>query len=198
MNQFTPKSLFEAPSAMPIGQIPAGTAPLSLSLRQLAARFKMHHAIIHRLGHASLRLSDATYSSTIRGYGTSSWTLGDLLTPSTIEMLLAGNSAVSWHNQTLSAPPANDPLSRADIRHGISVPFHNALGNHVALTLCDSALTKICTAELHQSALPLIDGVLAAARNNKAAPVLNIPALLNPSQIFDATPFCRAPSKVQM
>jgi DNA-binding CsgD family transcriptional regulator len=164
MNQFAPQSAFKLPQSLPsainLGQL----LPISTRLRQIAARFQMHHAIIHRIVPLEARLADTTYSSTMRNIGNSAWTLGDLIKPSVLNQLICGNSAVPWQRTVPDFAPKTDPLNRLDLRFGISVPFHNALGNHVALTLCDSTLSHINPHELTQFALPLIDAVLSAER----------------------------------
>jgi DNA-binding CsgD family transcriptional regulator len=173
MNQFAPKLAFKAACPLQSADIVEQFQPLSFRLRQLAAHFQMHHAFIHRLGPGDLKLSDATYSTSLRNVKQSAWTIGDLLGEPTLEKLLAGNQPVVWQRESTSLSIGHDPLARLAIRFGVSVPFHNAFGNHAALTLCDSVYSKGDPAKLHQMAVPLIDSALRVERerNTHATPL---------------------------
>jgi DNA-binding CsgD family transcriptional regulator len=166
MNQFLPKSAFGTQQQLPEWTDFEQLLPLRTRLRRLAARFNMHHAFIHRLGPPETLLAAATYGSTLRNLDASSWTLGDLVQKSILDRLLSGNYVVQWQHDEPCQKPKPDPLTRLQIRSGVSVPFHNALGNHVALTLCDSLVVNVDTTNLMQLALPLIDTVLSAERSH--------------------------------
>ncbi|MGL4406676.1 MAG: hypothetical protein ACRCT6_13005, partial [Notoacmeibacter sp.] len=79
MNQFASISSFEAQSKPISFRFLAENPIFSKELRNIAARFQMHYALIHRLGSASIKLKDATYVSILRNLETSNWTLGDLI-----------------------------------------------------------------------------------------------------------------------
>ena len=163
MNQFAPISTFK--SYEPLSDVVlAQKISISGRVRRLAAQFQMHHALIHRLGPHSLKLRNATYISTLRTIENTEWTLGTLLSKPALDGLLAGNRAVLWHRNTSNMQPKNDPLNRLNISCGVSVPFHNALGNHAALTLCDSIIPDIDLVELTRLSLPLVDEILSAER----------------------------------
>jgi DNA-binding CsgD family transcriptional regulator len=164
MNQFAPKSLFEASHLLPEAIDFEQLLPLSTRLRRLAARFNMHHAFIHRLGPPETLLADATYGSTLRNLEASSSTLGDLIENAILDRLLSGNCAIIWQREKPVSTAKNNTLTRLDMSFGISVPFHNALGNHAALTLCDSVFSDIDVGVFKDLALPLIETVLGAER----------------------------------
>jgi DNA-binding CsgD family transcriptional regulator len=164
MNQFTPKSAFQSSTRLNLGGFCRQTSLFSVELRKLAAQFQMHHAVIHRLCPPSTKLADTTYSSIIRNLERSNWTLGDLINQQTLDQLLSGNAPVVWRKQSTNCASKIDPLDRLNIQFGVSVPFHNALGNHVALTLFDSAVTNVDLAELPRTAAPLIDAILKTER----------------------------------
>jgi DNA-binding CsgD family transcriptional regulator len=164
MNQFTPKSAFQSSTPLNLGGFGTHNATFSVELRKLAAQFQMHHAIIHRLCPPRTKLADTTYGSIVRNLNRSNWTLGDLISQQTLDQLLSGKAPVVWLNQSTNPASKIDPLDRLNIQFGVSVPFHNALGNHVALTLFDSAFTSVDLADLTRLATPLIDAVLTAER----------------------------------
>jgi DNA-binding CsgD family transcriptional regulator len=164
MNQFTPKSAFQTSMPLNLGGSRQPSSLFSVELRKLAAQFQMHHAVIHRLCPPSTKLADTTYSSIIRNLDRSNWTLGDLISKQTLDQLLSGNTPVIWLNQSTNPASKTDPLDRLNIQYGVSVPFHNALGNHVALTLFDSAFTRVDLAELTRLAIPLIDAMITTER----------------------------------
>lgn len=173
MNQFTPKSAFQAATLLRFGVRPHRDRSFSAELRRLAAQFQMHHAIIHRLAPLEVRLIDTTYCSTLRNLEQSAWTLGDLMNQHTMDALLAGHSAVAWFQNMPNNHTKDDLLDRLNIQFGVSVPFHNALGNHVALTLCDSAFSSLDLEQLTRLATPLIDEVMKTERaSNFAATAL--------------------------
>jgi DNA-binding CsgD family transcriptional regulator len=140
--------------------------PVAKKLQQIAAQFQMHYAAIHRLGPPQTLFRHATYSSTLRNIELSEWTLANLFDQHTLNQLLASNNPVFWCRNAAEIIPQNDPLNRLDIRFGVSVPFHNALGNHAALTICDSVASEFNMDELARLALPLIDFVVGAQRAN--------------------------------
>ena len=168
MNQYAPKSAFQTATLLPNGAIGRHNPIFFTDLRALSAQFQMHNAIVHRLCPPDIRLIDTTYSSTVRNLERSNWTLGNLICGKTLGKLLSGNSAVSWFNQPIAQAGNVDPLSRLNIQFGASVPFHNALGNHVALTLFDSAFSNVDLTKLTQMALPLIDEILSLVRAKNA------------------------------
>jgi DNA-binding CsgD family transcriptional regulator len=172
MNHHAVKTILETPHLPLLPDAAEGLTTIPARLRQLAAQFNMHHALIHRLGPPDMRVADATYSSIIRNIGASSWSLGQLTGSTTLERLIAGNCAVVWRRDSPHAVSRFDPLDRLDIRCGVSVPFHNALGNHAALTLCDSEMPATDLTVLTHLALPLMDVVLSAERAKNAALVL--------------------------
>jgi DNA-binding CsgD family transcriptional regulator len=172
MNHHAAKPICKMPHLPLLPDASEGLTTIPARLRQLAAQFKMHHALIHRLGPPEMRVADATYSSIIRNIEASSWSLGELMGKAALERLIAGNSAVVWRRDSPHAVSRFDPLDRLDIRCGVSMPFHNALGNHAALTLCDSTIFPIEPAGLTSLALPLMDVVLSAERAKNAALVL--------------------------
>ena len=163
MNQFVPISAFK--SYEPLSDIVLSEKiSISTRLRHLAAEFQMHHAFIHRLGSPKMLLRDATYVATIRNLESSAWTLESLINSEALENLIAGNRPVLWCRSRSEAPLKIDPVNRLDLRFGVSVPFHNALGNHVALTLCDSTMPEIDLCELSRYAQPLIETALGLER----------------------------------
>ena len=169
MNQFAVISSFETliePIAW--GLLP-NSQMFTKQLRHLAAQFQMHYALVHRLSSAHTILSDATYVSILRDLNISAWTLGDLIGPPALSTLLAHNRAVLWLRDGSGEGLKHDPLNRLNIRFGISIPYHNALGNHAALTLCDSYHPSIDMIEFTRVALPLVDAILTSERCKNTA-----------------------------
>jgi DNA-binding CsgD family transcriptional regulator len=169
MNQFLPKSTFQSALPYDFGILTTRNRNFSNELRQFAAKFKMHHMLVHRLCPPEVPLADTTYISTVRHIKQSNWTLGDLIGRPTLDALLAGNSVVSWFIERANHSAKTDILSRLTIRYGVSVPFHNALGNHAALTMFDSVFSDIDAGEFKNLALPLIDSILSADRIHNTA-----------------------------
>jgi DNA-binding CsgD family transcriptional regulator len=174
MNQFAPKSSFDHAVAFNLEGFNAQKLTFQRQLRCLAAQFGMHYAVIHRLGPPQMKLTDATYRSIIRNFNETNYTLGDLLDQATMERLLAGNCAVEWQKAAKRDGEKHDPFDRLNIRFGVSVPFHNAFGNHAALTLFDSSICEIDLFKLTILALPLINEILCFERaKNACATVLS-------------------------
>ena len=174
MNQFSPRLSFETHVEAISWDFLPEKPTFNQQLRRLAAQFQMHHAVIHRLGPPNLALKDATYVSTLRNLENSKWTLGALIDPQALEKLRAGNCVVAWQHDSTKILEKQDPLNRLNIRFGLSIPFHNASGNHAALTICDTLASTINEAELERLALPLIDAVLATERSkNKLSTCLS-------------------------
>ncbi len=169
MNQLAPSLSFEIHAEPLFCGIPSKVASFSKQLRNFAAQFQLHHALIHRLGPPNAMLKDTTYVSTLRDMNFSGWTLGDLINAPALSTLLTHNGAIFWQHDGCKMRLKTDPLNRLDIRYGISIPFHNAFGNHAALTLCDSHQPNINTAEFSQLALPLIDTILTTERLKNTA-----------------------------
>jgi DNA-binding CsgD family transcriptional regulator len=165
MSQFSPISFFETQLEAVSWDITAPKPTFAQQLRSFAAQFQMHYAVVHRLGPAGLVLKDTTYVSNLRNLEDSNWTLGDLINKPELEKLFAGNCAVVWLHDSGITNMKQDPLNRLGIRVGLSIPFHNALGNHAALSLFDSQLPHIDIPEMTRFALPLIDAVLTAERS---------------------------------
>ena len=163
MNQFAPISAFK--SYEPLSDLVSVENISILSrLRNFAAQFQMHYAVVHRLGPHSLKLQNATYFSTLRTIENTEWTLGNLISKPALDALLAGNRAVLWHRNGSNMQPKNDPLNRLNVCCGVSVPFHNALGNHAALTLCDTIMPDVDLGKLTCLSLALTDEILSAER----------------------------------
>ena len=165
MNQFTPKSAFQDSEFFAFDPNSLEKRSLKSGLRSIAAQFGMHYALLHRLGPQNMKLADATYSSIFRDLHTTNYTIADLIDHKTLADLLAGNCAVRWAQDRPKRAGKPDPLDRLNIRFGVSVSFHNALGNHVALTLCDSVFSNVDLAQLGLAAMPFINAILSAERS---------------------------------
>ena len=169
MNQFAPKAAFQTATLLNFSAKRHHNHTFFTKLRSLAAQFQMHHALIHRLSPPEMRLADTTYCSTFRNLDQSGLTLRNLMGEQSLNTLLAGNCAISWVRNKPDIYTKADPLDRLNICFGASVPFHNALGNHVALTLCDSVFSSIDLAQLTRAALPLIEEMLNTVREGNFA-----------------------------
>lgn len=132
----------------------------SKNLRILAARFKMHFALVHKIGRPDRPLKDTTYATTIRNLETSNCTLGDLILPEALEALCAGSRPVLWRRKVRPDQKTISILDGLNICAGVSVPWHNALGNHYALTLCDNHSIDVDKQALSLLALPLLEAIV--------------------------------------
>lgn len=92
--------------------------------------------MLHRLGPASSPFGRLAVIHNFRLRDAGPLTLADLLDETALQRLRSGVPAVRW--QVSGSGEAARLLARWNIACGVSFPFHNACGAHVALTFCDA------------------------------------------------------------
>jgi DNA-binding CsgD family transcriptional regulator len=108
-------------------------------LRRIAALAGCHHAILHRLASTDAPLKSLSLIHNWRDAALLALRASDFMPPDVHVRLSSGEPMVSWSGEAL-CERTRRTLARAQINAFIAVPFHNAHGAHLSLTLCDTSL----------------------------------------------------------
>jgi DNA-binding CsgD family transcriptional regulator len=124
----------------PGASTPRSDEPLK-ALRRIAALAGCHHAMLHRLAPAGTPLKVLALIHNWRDPALLSLKAADIIPPEAAARLAAGEPVVAWMAEGALCERTRRTLARAQINAFVSLPFHNACGANLALTVCDAAVS---------------------------------------------------------